>query len=39
MKKYRVRCNNCDTTYFEYENEYIFECSICETDEFLMDIK
>jgi len=38
MKEYKVRCNNCDTIYFEYENEYIFECSECETDEFLMDI-
>ena len=39
MKENKVRCNDCDTIHFEYENEYVFECTKCNTDEFLMDIK
>jgi len=36
--KETIRCNNCDTIYFEYDNQYVFECSKCKTDDYLMDI-
>ena len=35
---YRVRCNNCMAVYIEHEYELVFECSKCETEDFLMDL-
>lgn len=37
-KEQLVRCNNCMAVYVEHEYELVFECSKCETEDFLMDL-
>ena len=33
-----IRCNMCDVTFLEYEDEPMFSCMQCGKEEYLMDL-
>jgi len=33
-----IRCNMCDVTFLEYEDEPMFSCIECGKEEYLMDL-
>jgi len=34
-----VRCNNCEKEWTEDVDFQVFECDVCNTDEYLMDLE
>jgi len=32
----KIRCNNCETIHIEDMDNPVYECNVCETDDYLM---
>ncbi len=35
----QVRCNNCETIHIEDQNNAVYECTVCKSDDYLMTLE